>query len=197
MDSLGLLLGRDLLDGLGGVLDFSEKTLSCQVFGSRPTALERLNAGHLALKLIPDTWPSPGKVRLRRLGPGGVLECTMSCQEWAKQLMRHRSNESPLALERTYMHSHNMTEASLELGRLAYRFYNVLTVSAQGEMTSEPPDRWQDSTGAEKDFRYHFHIPRCPLFINGAYKPRLWRRVELFPGNGWTVGAIPRPHCRP
>ena len=34
--SLGLLLGRDVLDGLQGVLDFSAKTLVCKVFGEAP-----------------------------------------------------------------------------------------------------------------------------------------------------------------
>ncbi|CAE7234040.1 pol [Symbiodinium sp. CCMP2456] len=73
--SLGLLLGRDLLDGLGGVLDFGQKTLRCKLFAGRPPVpLERLVAGHLALGLIPDVWPAVTRGRWRKLGPGGVLE---------------------------------------------------------------------------------------------------------------------------
>ena len=34
VESLGLLLGR-VLDGLKGVLDFSEKALLCKLFGAR------------------------------------------------------------------------------------------------------------------------------------------------------------------
>ena len=33
----------------------------CKVFGEAPTALEKLSAGHLALKLIPEAWPELGK----------------------------------------------------------------------------------------------------------------------------------------
>ena len=62
--SLGLLLGRDLLDGLGGVLDFGRKTLRCNLFAGRPPVpLERLAAGHLALNLIPDLWPTVSRSR--------------------------------------------------------------------------------------------------------------------------------------
>ena len=40
VSSLGLLIGRDVLDGLGGVLDFGERTL------------EQLAAGHVAPSLL-------------------------------------------------------------------------------------------------------------------------------------------------
>ncbi|CAE7402794.1 dnaJ, partial [Symbiodinium sp. KB8] len=63
VQSLGLLLGRDALDGLGGVLDFGRKSLSCRLFDELAVPLERLSAGHLPLKLIPDAWPSSVKTR--------------------------------------------------------------------------------------------------------------------------------------
>ena len=72
VSSLGLLVGRDVLDAVGGVLDFSERTLTGRVFESRPTPPTQLAAGHLALSLLPDAWPSEQK--WWRLGPDGVLE---------------------------------------------------------------------------------------------------------------------------
>ena len=131
VSSLGLLLGRDLLDGLGGVLDFSQRTLTCKLFANRPpVALERLAAGHLSLALIPEQWPAVTQGRWRKLGADGVLECCIGCAEWAAHLLhmnpRRDSEDAP--------HSHNMTEATLELGRLA--FHAVLCASAQNcEMT--------------------------------------------------------------
>ncbi|CAE7503333.1 RE2, partial [Symbiodinium sp. CCMP2456] len=131
--SLGLLLGRDLLDGLGGVLDFGQKTLRCKLFAGRPPVpLERLMAGHLALGLIPDVWPTVTRGRWRKLGPGGVLECNIGCSAWAAHLLQaapQQTEDEP--------HNHNLTEASLELGMMA--FHAVLCTSAQNsEMTFDP-----------------------------------------------------------
>ena len=52
VSSLGLLLGRDFLDGLGGVLDFGARTLVCKLFGETPTELKRLAAGHSAALVV-------------------------------------------------------------------------------------------------------------------------------------------------
>ena len=122
VDSLGLLLGRDVLDGLQGVLDFGRRTLWCRLFGAYHAPLERLNAGHLALRLIPRSWPADcGKVRFRKVGPDGVLECCLDCREWTKQLLSAR--HVPTADELDHEdHSHNLTEASLALGKLAFHF---------------------------------------------------------------------------
>ena len=45
--SLELLIGRDVLDGLGlgGVLDVGERTLRCRLFESLAASLEQLSAG--------------------------------------------------------------------------------------------------------------------------------------------------------
>ena len=143
--SLGLLLGRDVLDGLRGVLDFSAKSLVCKVFGEALTALEKLSAGHLALKLIPEAWPELGKGRRRKLGPDGVLEVYLGCREWASRLMRvHARPQSADALLEG--HHRNVTEASLELGRLAYDFHSVLTVLAQSNMSDDVPSEDFDSS---------------------------------------------------
>ena len=87
----------------------------------------------LALKLIPESWPEPGKGRRRKLGPDGVLEVCLGCRAWERRSMqvRSRSQSADAKLEGN---SHNMTEASLELGRLAFDFHSVLTALAQSNM---------------------------------------------------------------
>ena len=37
VDCLGLLLGREVLDGLGDVLDFGERSLTCKVLAPQPS----------------------------------------------------------------------------------------------------------------------------------------------------------------
>ena len=129
--SLGLLLGRDFLDAVEAVIDFSAATLTCRALDGSPMKLERLSAGHLALKLIPEKWPALGKqFRWRRLGPDGVLEFPLHCRLWAEQLMRARRRGQALAPA----HDHNLTEASLQLGNLAFTFHAVLCAAAQASM---------------------------------------------------------------
>ena len=82
VDSLGLLLGRDFLDGLKAVIHFADRALLCKLFGGHPMQLERLAAGHLALRLIPEAWPDAVKGRRRPLGPDGVVELSLGCQAW-------------------------------------------------------------------------------------------------------------------
>ena len=48
VESLGLLIGRDLLDSFQGVLDFSARTLTFGIFDSWVQPLNKLTAGHLA-----------------------------------------------------------------------------------------------------------------------------------------------------
>ena len=106
--------------------------------------LERLAAGHLALNLIPDLWPTVGRSRWRKLGPGDVLECSIGCAEWAAHLLQ----ASPLVSE-DEPHNHNLTEASLELGKMA--FHAVLCASARTvEMMSNsvPPPTRSTTTSA-------------------------------------------------
>ncbi|CAE7399786.1 Ank3 [Symbiodinium necroappetens] len=133
--TLGLLIGRDVLDAVGGILDFSERTLSCRAFGAKTARLLQLSAGHLALPLIPESWPHVPKTRWRKLGPDGVLETVMSCKQWAQQLLRGVSRAAPDSEE----HSHNMTEASLTLGQIAFEYNSTLLTTAQRMCTEAVP----------------------------------------------------------
>ncbi|OLP82867.1 hypothetical protein AK812_SmicGene36445 [Symbiodinium microadriaticum] len=134
--SLGLLLGRDFLDAVGDVLDFAERSLVCRVFNSKKAPLKRLSAGHLALPLVPESWPDLTRPRWRKLGPDNVIETLLDCKAWARQLMQAPS--SAAAFPSNEPHSHDMTEASLELGRRVFEYNSVLLTSAQ-KMCCEAP----------------------------------------------------------
>ena len=66
--SLGLLLGRDFLSGIGAVLSFSRKKLRADLVNGEMLDLGQLAAGHFSLPLQPSMWPRPGSQRWRRLG---------------------------------------------------------------------------------------------------------------------------------
>ena len=66
--SLGLLLGRDFLTGVGGVLSFTQRLLRCDHLGSTMVPLRQMAAGHFLLELIPACWPRPAHGRWRRVG---------------------------------------------------------------------------------------------------------------------------------
>ncbi|CAK9083939.1 unnamed protein product [Durusdinium trenchii] len=57
--SLGCLLGRDVLDALGAVLNFGQRTLQCTSLfdDSQRLELKHMAAGHFMLELLPESWP--------------------------------------------------------------------------------------------------------------------------------------------
>ncbi|CAK9063210.1 unnamed protein product, partial [Durusdinium trenchii] len=65
VSSLGLLLGRDFLEAIGAVMNFSRKALRCDLTDGTEIPLSQLAAGHYALHLLPERWPG----RLRALLP--------------------------------------------------------------------------------------------------------------------------------
>ena len=184
--SLGLLLGRDVLDGLGGVLDFSERTLMCRVLGQAPTALVQLAAGHLAVSLIPEQWPGLTKDRWRRLGPDGVLEMPINCRAWAAHLMKGRSTSAGLCNE-PGQHSHNLTGASLTLGQMAFDFHSVLTTLAQSNMSSTPPVSEPDILACAQDLPEHGLLSTASATDGpqpSAARPGPRRERARVPGSG-------------
>ncbi|CAK9110913.1 unnamed protein product [Durusdinium trenchii] len=83
--SLGLLLGRDFLDAVGAILDFSKRTLQCvNLFADsgRTLELRQMAAGHFMLELLPDSWPRLGPGRWRRIGLDGIVELQLTPRSW-------------------------------------------------------------------------------------------------------------------
>ena len=111
--SLGLLLGRDWLDGVGCVLSFSKKVMRADHLSGRLIHLQQLLAGHFALQLVPFEWPSPGRHRWKKFGQDGVLELQLSPQEW---LSRKLDAESSVPR----CHEHLLTEQSLKAADVSF-----------------------------------------------------------------------------
>ena len=59
VSTLGCLIGRDLLESIGAVLDFHKRTLTCTHIESGVLQLRQMVAGHFLLELLPrsdDCW---------------------------------------------------------------------------------------------------------------------------------------------
>lgn len=82
---LGLLLGRDWLDGVGCVLSFSKKIMRADHLSGKHISLHQLTAGRFALRLIPSEWPRPGSQRWRRVGQDGVVALQIAHHEWLQR----------------------------------------------------------------------------------------------------------------
>ena len=83
--SLGLLLGRDFLDGIGAVLSFTQRLLRCDHLNNLVIPLRQMAAGHFLLQLIPQQWKRPEEGRWRRLGQDGIIEMQITAAEWVKR----------------------------------------------------------------------------------------------------------------
>ena len=118
--SLGLLLGRDFLTGVGGVLSFTQRLLRCDHLGSTMVPLRQMAAGRFLLELIPACWPRPALGRWRRVGLDGVLELQVSAHEWIQRKLggdsffKHPTSEH-------FLTEHGVLAASVEHSGLSPR----------------------------------------------------------------------------
>ena len=124
--SLGLLLGRDWLDGIGCVLSFAKKVMRADHLSGKIIPLHQILAGHFAASLIPSQWPSPGALRWRRVGLDGVLELQISHQDW---LHRRLSAES-YAVSHAHEHEHLVTEQSLKVADVRFSGMSIDSTSS-------------------------------------------------------------------
>jgi hypothetical protein len=111
--SLGLLFGRDYLDGIRAVLNFNRRLLRCDRLGTGHIPLRQLAAGHFLLEIIPRAWIRPGSQRWRKFGQDGVVELQLSFGGWLKQKFGHASQGFPKE------HEHLVTESSVCAADLA------------------------------------------------------------------------------
>ena len=93
--SLGLLLGRDWLDGIGCVLSFAKKVMRADHLRGRLINLHQILARHFALPLVPRQWPAPGALKWRRVGLDGVLELQISHHVWLHRKLHAESFVAP------------------------------------------------------------------------------------------------------
>ena len=111
--SLGLLFGRDYLDGIRAVLNFNRRLLRCDRLRTGHIPLRQLAAGHFLLEIIPRAWIRPGSQRWRKFGQDGVVELQLSFGGWLKQKFGHASQGFPKE------HEHLVTESSVCAADLA------------------------------------------------------------------------------
>ena len=91
--SLGLLLGRDFLESVGGVLDFADKTISFKHLEAETQRLEQMSAGHYMLPLLAELWPRLPVLRWKRCGLDGIIELQMSSEDWLHRCLTDKQNE--------------------------------------------------------------------------------------------------------
>ena len=76
-DSLGCLLGKDVLESLGGMVDFVGQRLLFQFLSQTWIPLSRMRVGHFSLQLLPRTtsgWAKPSSLGWKTVGVGGCCE---------------------------------------------------------------------------------------------------------------------------
>ncbi|CAE7790137.1 Mfsd6 [Symbiodinium sp. CCMP2592] len=83
--SLGLLLGRDFLEGIGGVISFTRTPLRADYLDGKRIPLKQLTAGHLYLEILPAIPLNLPNRRWRRQGVDGVIEVEVSVCEWCRR----------------------------------------------------------------------------------------------------------------
>ncbi|OLQ07093.1 hypothetical protein AK812_SmicGene9562 [Symbiodinium microadriaticum] len=83
--ALGLLLGRDFLEAIGGVISFTRRALRADHLDGRRVPLKQLAAGHLYLDMFPALCLEISEKRWKRQGVDGVIEV----QEQAESMVKN------------------------------------------------------------------------------------------------------------
>ena len=111
VESLGLLLGRDFLEAIGGVISFTRRALRADHLDARRVPLKQLRAGHFFLEIVPPlSMRHPGGPWTRQ-GQDGVIEVQCSSSEWSRR--RAAALKSPSVA----VHEQLSTESMLGAGR--------------------------------------------------------------------------------
>ena len=117
--SLGLLLGRDFLSGIGAVLSFGRRKLRADLVNGEMIDLGQLTAGHFCLSLQPATWPCPGPQRWRKMGQDGVIELQLNSMDWWSKQLRFRLSHFDGFHAAVAPHEHLMTEHGIKAAMTA------------------------------------------------------------------------------
>ena len=138
--TLGCLIGRDFLEAIGAMIDFTKRTLVCSTIASKMLNLRQMAAGHFVLEMLPprQQWGRPPQNRWRRIGQDGIVELQMSRKDWARHCFSEKSKH--VSVENG--HEHQLTEKWIN---------ETMNVS---NLPASPSTSWlrpaQDCTG---DFR--------------------------------------------
>jgi transposase InsO family protein len=132
--TLGCLIGRDFMEAVGAVLDFSRRTMTCSLFYSGTLKLRQMVAGHFMLDLLPSRiaeWGAPPQCRWRRVGQDGILELQMDRKSWTKHKLQAQ-------VRRTHEHEHQLTEQAIQASSFTTHVdHDVLVSSSSDGMTAD------------------------------------------------------------
>ena len=107
--TLGCLIGRDFMEAVGAILDFTRRTMTCSLFPSGVLHLRQMVAGHFMLDMLPpkaEDWGAPAQSRWRRVGQDGIVELQMNVKTWARHKMNSRTGKHR-------EHEHQLTEQAV------------------------------------------------------------------------------------
>ncbi|CAK9007904.1 unnamed protein product [Durusdinium trenchii] len=179
--SLGLLLGRDFLSGIGAVLSFGRRKLRADLVNGEMIDLGQLTAGHFCLSLQPATWPCPGPQRWRKMGQDGVIELQLNSMDWWSKQLRFRLSHFDGFHAAVAPHEHLMTEHGIKA---------AMTAGAQAmQPDTKPP----------------MQAPEIHDLTVGEYGSQVlrWRRLILrlrakaqWHAHGQLLWLFPRPYLR-
>ena len=116
--ALGLLLGRDFLEAVGGVISFTRRALRADHLDGRRVPLKQLAAGHLYLDMFPAICLEVSEKRWKRQGVDGVIEVQVSNFEWCRRraaaLKPFDAEPQALTLEATQTNDCNRVTSSMK-----------------------------------------------------------------------------------
>ena len=162
VSTLGCLIGRDFLEAIGAILDFSQRTLTCAHIQSSLLQLRQMVAGHFMLELLPrhfEDWgaiPKSSGLRWRRCGQDGVLELLFSRMQWLHYRLKHSSVQSIQAEK-----EHLVVESSI----LACHFSYLKGITAVQATSTLPTPMWPRARASTCRSKSHSRRPH-------ARKPR-------------------------
>ena len=106
--TLGCLIGRDVLEAVGAIIDFTKRTMVCSSIQSGILQLRQMVAGHFLVELLPrdGQWGPPPQNRWRKIGQDSVLELQLDRRAWIQHRLR-------VGASSVSEHDHQLTEHGL------------------------------------------------------------------------------------
>ena len=94
VESLGLLLGRDFLEAIGGVMSFTRRAIRADHLDGKRIPLRQLAAGHFYLDIFPGKAIDVGQGRWTRQGQDGFLKCKCLMLSGLAEELKHLSHSN-------------------------------------------------------------------------------------------------------
>ena len=201
--SLGLLLGRDFLSGIGAVLSFGRRKLRADLVNGEMIDLGQLTAGHFCLSLQLATWPCPGPQRWRKMGQDGVIELQLNSMDWWSKQLRFRLSHFDEFHAAVAPHEHLMTEHGIKAAVTAGAQAMQVAQARIAPSTTSPTS--SVSLRPQPDTKPPMQAPEIHDLTADEYGRQAlrWRRLIVrlrakarWRAHGLLLWLYPRPHLR-